>query len=344
MTMLVRAGVLTKFFDVAHSLKLQPHPVLRKVKLSRALLEDPNQHISQKASVALLEEAAAAAHCPTFGLRMAELRDLSDFGVVSLLISRQPTVRAALTTIIRYRHILNEASAMQIEDAGNMVVVRHDLVIDRPAPQATELAIGVLFRMCRALLGGKWHPYSVNFIHGAPDDLSVHRRVFGCKVEFGSEFNGFVCKASELDAPNPLADPAMARFAEQFIESIPSVSARSVALDVRKAIYTMLPTGKASIAYIAQSLGLGVHTLQRRLADEGESFTDLLHTVRCDLAERYIDNPQYSLARISELLGYGSPTSFTRWFISRFGVAPNVWRQRRRQRVRRKAPPGPGQS
>jgi AraC-like DNA-binding protein len=38
-------------------------------------------------------------------------------------------------------------------------------------------------------------------------------------------------------------------------------------------------------------------------------------------------NPRYSLQRVSELLGYSSPSSFTRWFIARFGMPPQQWRQ-----------------
>lgn len=326
MKTLVRAAVLTNFFEVARELGLDPQPLLRKVGLSRALLKDPEQRIPADAAVALLEESAQQAHCADFGLRMAESRQLSDFGVVSLLISHQPTLRDALTTTIQYRHLLNDTLAMQIEDAGKMVIVREEVVSQLPARQATELAIGVLYRMCSALLGSRWRPCSVNFTHEAPPDRRLHKRMFACPLEFGSEFNGFVCTAADLDAPNPAADPAMARYARQFVESLPLVSEPSVVLDVRKAIYLMLPTGRASSEYVAQGLGLSVRTMQRQLDEAGASFTELLNEVRRELAQRYIENPRYAMVRISELLGYSTPSSFTRWFIAQFGTAPQTWR------------------
>jgi len=41
--------------------------------------------------------------------------------------------------------------------------------------------------------------------------------VFGPEVEFGHEFNGIVCNAADLEAPNPGADPVMARYTPQLL-------------------------------------------------------------------------------------------------------------------------------
>jgi AraC-like DNA-binding protein len=192
--------------------------------------------------------------------------------------------------------------------------------------QSIELAIAVMHRFCTALLGAHWNPINVCFTHDAPADLSVHRRIFGCKVEFGCEFNGIVCPASNLDAANPLANEAMARHAQRYLDSLLGKYGNSVAFDVRKSIYLLLPMGRATIAQIAQSLGMNVRTLQRRLHEEGASFSELISCVRRDLVIRYLENPAYSLGRIADMLGYSMPNSFTRWFVSQFNMPPATWR------------------
>lgn len=330
MNTLVRAAVLTHFFEVSRAVGFNPQVVLREVGLSAAMLADPDQRIPAKAAVDLLERAAHSSDCLTFGLRMAESRQLSNFGVVSLLISHQPTLRDALATTIRYRHLLNDSLALQIEDAGPMVIVREEVMADRPTRQAIELAIGVLFRMCAAVLGRQWRPHSVNFSHAAPPDLSLHRRLFACPLVFGSEFNGIVFAATDLDLQNPAADPAMVRYARQFVDTIPGLREPVIDLEVRKAIYMMLPTGRATSDCVAQGLGLSLRTMQRQLDDAGVSFTHLLNEVRRDLVMRYMDKPSYNLIRVSELLGYSTPSSFTRWFKSQFGQAPARHRQAKR--------------
>ncbi len=327
MITLVRSAVLTNFFEVVNGLNFNPRESLQQVGLSQAMLMDPEQRISSDAAVALLEESARASGCPTIGLRMAESRQLSNFGAVSLLISHQRTLRDALITTIDYRHLLNESLALHIEDAGEHVIVREEVVSSANARQATELAIGVLFRMCAALMGSRWQPHSVNFSHSAPADLRLHRRVFACRLEFDSEFNGIVLSAADLDTPNPSADPAMARYAKQFIESMPLPHQHSIVLDVRRAVYLMLPMGRATSVCIAQGLGLSVRSMQRQLDQADASFTELLNEVRRELAPRYMDNPKHSLSRISELLGYSTQGSFTRWFEAQFGQIPSAWRQ-----------------
>jgi AraC-like DNA-binding protein len=195
-----------------------------------------------------------------------------------------------------------------------------------PSRQATELAIGVMFRLCAALLGSHWHPYSVNFTHQPPDNLQLHRRLFGCTLEFGSEFNGIVCAGASLDMTNANADPAMARYAQSYLDSLQSHQGTSMLFEVRKAIYLLLPMGRATIEQVAQSQGMNVRTLQRRLKDDGCAFNDVINDVRRDLVLRYLDNPNYTLGRIADMLGYSMASSFTRWFISQFGMPPATWR------------------
>ncbi|MFZ6049722.1 AraC family transcriptional regulator [Pseudomonas sp. CR3202] len=326
---MVRAAALTNYIEVAQHLGLNPQQLLRQVGLSQSLIDNPDQRLPTSAVAALLEESARAANCPTFGLRMAESRQLSDFGVISLLLSHQPTLRDALDVIVNYRHLLNESLALYVDEVGKTVILREEIISDTSAPmrQGMELAIGVLFRMCSALLGSNWRPLSVNFSHDAPPELQLHRRVFGCKMEFGSEFNGIVCQVADLDKPNPLADPAMARHAQRLVETLPGAARQSTLNDVRKAIYLLLPMGRSTIEQIAQSLGLNVRTLQRRLEESQVTFSDLINEARRDLVLRYMENPRYSLSRIADLLGYSVPSSFTRWFTCQFGKSPAAWRR-----------------
>lgn len=328
MTALVRAASLTNYLEVSRHLGLNPHALLAQVGLSASLLDDPNQRIPAATVIALLEASAQASHCETFGLRMAELRQLSDFGEISLLLSHQRTLRDALQVIVQYRHLLNDALAIHVEEAGKTVIIREEVVTDRAhgSRQATELAIGVMLRLCAALLGAHWRPISANFTHTAPADPTIHRRIFGCKLVFGSEFNGIVCPATDLDTTTPLANEAMARLAKRYLDTLQASGTPSLELEMRKTIYLLLPMGRATIEQVAQTQGMNVRTLQRRLEDCGVTFSDLVNGVRRDLVLRYLENPNYSLGRIADMLGYSMPSSFTRWFIAQFGMPPASWR------------------
>src|SRR6187551_2157688 len=119
MKRMVRAAALTNYFEVAQQLALD-----------RAMLTDPDNRIPASAVVKLLEESARASQCLAFGLRMAETRQLTDLGAISLLLTHKRTLREVLLAMINYRHLMNEALALQMEDAGTDVIIREEVVTD----------------------------------------------------------------------------------------------------------------------------------------------------------------------------------------------------------------------
>lgn len=328
MPKLVRAATLTNYLEVARRHGLDANILLARAGLARPQLEDAENLIAAEAVVQLLEESAADCGNPSFGLCLAESRQLAHLGAISLLLSHQPTLRDALQVMLHYRHLFNDTVAILVEEVARMVIIRLEVVCEPPRPcrQSNELAIGVLFRLCAALLGARWRPHSVNLTHHAPSDLQLHRRLFGCKLEFASEFNGIVCSDNDLNAANPHADPTMARLARRYMDSLAANSRPSMLHEARKAVYLLLPMGRASIEQVAQNLGLHVRTLQRHLKADGTSFHELLNEVRRDLVIRYLETPDYPLGQIAEMLGYAVPGSFTRWFNAQFGMSPAAWR------------------
>lgn len=338
MPALVRAAALTNFTEVALELGLDANAALRRAGLRRELVRQPDQLVEAQRVAQLLEDAARRAGCESVGLRIAARRQLSNFGVVSLLLMHQPTLRQVLMTLIEHLHLLNEQLAIQVEDDGHLVILREELLLPEAAPQSIELAIGVLYRMGQALLGERWQPSSVSFMHAAPQTLAFHARFFKCHVAFDAAFNGLVCQAADLDVPNPGADPVLADYARKMIASQPNDRQRSVDEAVRKAIYLMLPTGRATCKSVAEGLGMSMRTLQRQLDAHGSNFQRLLHEVREELAQRYVANPRYGLGEVAAMLGYSTHSAFTRWFSKQFGCAPEAWPRRAGARGRRSSP------
>ena len=331
MAAFVRSAALGNYTEVARRHGLDPGRMIRDAALDPAFLASPDLRIPTASVVALLERSARESRCPTFGLEMAESWRMSDFGAISLLLAHQRTLRDALESTIRYRHLLNDTVSLSIEDADSFVIVRADLVAEAAARsrQSIELAIGVVFRLFRALLGPQWRPRRVQFAHAAPAEMSVHRRIFGAGIAFGGDFNGIVCDAADFDRPNPSSDATMALHAQRFVESLPGARAPGEAEDVRRSIYQLLPHGRATIEQVARALGTNPRMLQRRLDACGETFSGLLNATRRELVMRYLENPAYSLTQIAALLGYGFPSSFTRWFAGEFGTSPARWRAQR---------------
>jgi AraC-like DNA-binding protein len=326
---LMRAAVLANFVDVAFRLGLKPDAQLRAVGLSRALINTPDRLISSDAAVRLLEGAAAASGCDTIGLRMAEPRPMSQFGVVGLLLAQQRCLRDVLQMAIRYLPLINESLAMTLEEQDGQALLREEVLTDANLPkhQAAELAMAANAKIIRAIAGPDWRPARVYFRHPPPRSLDQHRRVFGCPCQFDSDLNAMAFPARDLNRPNPNADPRMAEYALGFVETLREGKAQSIITIVRRQIYLLLPLRRATIKEVARSLGCSVRKLQLDLEAAATTFGDLLDAARQERVRLYMDNPHFDLGHVASLLGYNHQSSFTRWFVSRFGASPSAWKR-----------------
>ncbi len=141
-------------------------------------------------------------------------------------------------------------------------------------------------------------------------------------VEFGHDFNGIVCARRDLEVPNPGADPGIARLAHAMLESSATALAPSMTSQVRDLVVLLLGTGACTVERVAEYLGVDRRTVHRHLAREGQTFSDVLESVRRELADRYVCDHQRSLADVSALLGFSAPSSFSRWYRQSFGANP----------------------
>lgn len=294
---LVRSASLTQFAEVATSCGLDARALVREVGLPLRCLDEPDLKVPARAVGHLLELAAARGREGAFGLRMAQSRRLSNLGPL----------------------------ALRVEQVGNLVVIREELLHRGrdPLRQATELALAATYRMLSIFLGASWRPRLVCFAHRAPASDAPHRRLFGDAVEFGHEFNGIVCNASDLDAPNPGADPVMAHYAHallnQGLGAPPDMPSR-----VRQLVVLLLPRGHCRVDIVAQHLGIDRRTIARHLAAEGTTFSALVDELRRDLYERSRRDGSRTLGEVAGLLGFSAQSALSRWHRQAFGEAASA--------------------
>ena len=327
---LARYAALSGYGVLSYSLGLDWAPLMRSVGLDPAGLAVQDRWIPAAAVARLLEISAAASRREDFGVRLAEFRRLANLGPLTLVLREEPDVRSVLQMLISYEQTYNQAINICLSEAEGLAVIRVDLELGEPVDtrQATDLAVGALHHIHRRLHGRAWQPLSVCFSHPAPADITSYLRIFGSVVQFQHAFAGIVLRASDLAAPNKMADPLLRPYAHQFLDSItppPSTDVTTVTR-VRELIEMLLPTGRCSIVQVARSLGVDRRTLHRRLADSGETFSSLLNAVRAELAELLVPNPRRSLSEITENLGFSESSAFSRWFRGQFGCSPTEWR------------------
>ncbi|MBU6207725.1 MAG: helix-turn-helix transcriptional regulator [Alphaproteobacteria bacterium] len=321
----VRAAVLTGYMLTMKSLGADPLPLLREVGLSEKLLSNPEQSISRKTAMRLVERAVEVTGCATFGLRMAECRGLANLGAVSLLIAHANNLRDAIAALNRYRNQVNEKLVLRVIDVSDGLLIQQDLVAGevKRSNQFYDLALGVLMKLCTEMLGEEWYPKLAYLMHQPPPlaEIATYRRVFRCSPEFNAVCNGLVIDYSDFERRSRRADTALADHARKLVESLDLPERQSVIQQVEHSTLLLMPSGRATIETCSSLLGMSVRTLQRALEAEGASFSRLIGRQREQLSGEYLANPHISITDVAAMLGYSSISAFSRWHMQTFGIS-----------------------
>lgn len=328
MPTLIRSSSLTNYVEIAREVGLDPYALLRRARIDTSALLDPDLMISATAVMRLLENSARRAGVEDFGLRMAETRRLENLGPLALVLREEPTLRKALESLARHVGLHNESTALRIEDADDVTVLKQVVIgsMRGSLRQSVELLVCVLYRVLRLLLGPDWKPQSICFSHGAPKNQTTHRRVFGMPVLFDMDFDGVVLASADLDFGLPSYDPVLAPRARHFLNARLAQSEAPMPDKVRKLVLALLPTGECDVERVARQLGIDRKTLFRHLGKHGQTYSTIVEEVRGDLVTRYVENSDRPLSNVAALLGFSSLSAFSRWFAGRFERSATQWR------------------
>ena len=328
-----RAVTLTNYHEVARYVGLDPYAMLSRVGLQPIALRDPENWLPAGRILSLLEDSAAQSGRDDFGVLLGESRTFASLGPVSLLLRHESNMRQIVMAMIEYRRLINELLHLAVRDDGRSAIIEWSLIPGLRSVQGINLLATIAYRVLADGAGCGWQPDCIHFRHGPPRELATFKRIFRCALEFDSALDGMSCTPSSLDAVNAFAEPGLTPHARRLLNLMPAIRLTDSTRErTISAISLLLPSGGAHAEGVAQCLGIPVRTLQRRLIAEGQPFSSLLNETRRELAIRYLSNSTQSITTVAQLVGYSALSSFTRWFVTEFGMSPVKWRRVTRKR------------
>jgi AraC-like DNA-binding protein len=187
-------------------------------------------------------------------------------------------------------------------------------------------------RLLRRLAGPGWRAREVHFRHPRPADAREHARLFEAPLRFGQPRNALVFDEAALEARVRGADPWLLPIVEDHLRqqmAVPDPVA-SWPQAVRDRVARSMAEGQATVRAISRGLGLSVRTFQRRLAEHGLVFKQMVDEVRHELALRYLGDAGATLTDVALRLGYSELSAFDRAFRRWTGESPLEHRRRAR--------------
>jgi AraC-like DNA-binding protein len=280
--------------------------------------------------VRALELAAFACNVDNFGLRYGLAGRPEVFGALGAAWVAAPTLGQAIGQLVALFPSHQQATSLLLTRDGGMCKLSYRIldgsIVERR--QDAEAALGRLLGLLRVCLSSAWYPEEVHLEHPRPRVWREHEAAFGAPLYFGRPANALCFRSDLLAQPMPGANALLGReLRGQLLAAGAQGADVRLADQVRGHIRSMLPEGPPAIGQIAASMDMPRWTLQRRLANEGVVFSDLVDSVRRELAALYVRQLHVPITEIAELLGYSELSAFSRAFSRWFAASPRSVRE-----------------
>jgi AraC-like DNA-binding protein len=302
-------------------------PLLKRVGLTPELIAQPEERLSVRSQIALLDEAAIALKDDCLGLTLARDFDLREIGLLYYVMASSQTLGDALKRVARYSQITNEALVVRYREGNRLIISLSYSGVPRHSERhQIEFCIFAVLRICRMLTGRNLVPQHFSISHHRSGGTSEMARFVGTKVEFGADADEFALNVDARALPLIHSDPHLNDLLLKYCEAALADrrgDMRQLRTNVENAISSVLPHGRVLMEDVARSLGMSERTLARKLSDEGLNFSEILQQLRRDLAARYLDDRKLHVSKIAWLLGFNEVSAFTHAFKRWTGKTPS---------------------
>ncbi len=328
----IYASIIAPIPDLIADLGGKVDRPFRKSGVPVELATAPERVLPMRDYLTLLEAAARETGDEHFGVSLAERLEIDDLGPFGRLLTGAPTLRQAIETANALVQSYSPAMRCWLEIDGEAVRWHYRLVGVRDRREGRRLDCENTLLMFRTLIrlaaGPNWQPREILLEQATPHQLRVCEARLGAPVRSVGTAWALVFSRHLLGLPmtygKPLREMERQSLRTRLISSAPE---DSFAGSVRAIVGSRLSAGYPEISAVARSAGLSVRTFQRRLAREGEVYSDLVAAVRRDLAREMLADPSQSQLDVCMSLGYADASNFTRAFRQWTGVTPREFRR-----------------
>lgn len=293
-------------------------------------LSDPTLSISLRSYCSLFENAAQTMHEDNLGLWFGQQFKPTDLGLIGYIAVYSASMQSALQNFVELFPYHQQNTQLAIGERHGLLSLEYRIddgnIVSRR--QDAELSLGMFLNIFRHCYGPSWRPEEVLFEHPQPAGWAEHERAFDSPVFFGQRTNALVFKPHGLERRMPSSDPNLLTLLQRCITTlgVQPAGPKHDSERLKDYLLAALPDGCPTLEEAAETLGVSTWKLQRRLAEVGVTFKDLMEDTRRELALTYLQQPHLPLTEIAFLLGYSELSAFSRAFHRWTGTSPSAHR------------------
>ena len=274
---------------------------------------------------------------PGLGIKIGQMIEPKDFGIVGYLLAACSNLGQALTRYGRYQALVSSALSTEVEVCSDAIRHRWQLH-DVDTVSSYEFSTAVFVRLYQSLIGKPVAPVKVGLPFAEPQNADVYETLFDCPVEFGTESLVVDVPAKVMWMTISTSDPYMRKIFDRQAEAMLDAEAKAKGEvlpgsvedffeSLQRHLLMAMKDGDTSAKTVAAQMGYSLRSFYRLLASEGYSYRSIVAGLRRRLAKKYLQDESLSYADVAMLLGYSEQSAFARAFKDWMGMTPGEYRR-----------------
>ena len=320
---------LLNLFRALEALGIDAAALFRTAGCDPALLQVPETRVPPRTVERLYALSESATSDPCFGIEVGkQFRGVAMHALGFAWLS-SPSLGDGIRRLARYTRVLTDLWRAEIRDEERGVrysVIWLDPALGEPMSRH-DLAISALVQLCRITYGEAFAPIEVTTRREPGPCNQRYADWFRAPIIWSAPRQSILFRWEDLARPLPTSNPGVAVASEQLVVDYLARRDRDdITTQVRHKLLALFPSGAPTQETTARALGLSTRTLQRRLAESGTSFAQLLDETRRELSGDYLRSSDYAVGEIAFMLGFAETSSFNRAFRRWTGQSPSEFR------------------
>jgi len=321
-----RVAVMQPFVAYLESIGVPTEKYLLQVGLTPAMLDDPDNPIPTSLVFEFLNAACQAEGIDDIGLlagRASSVQMMDEFGK-RLLASE--TIGDYLKLGCRLINAVSSSEHFWLTEGDKEIRVCQAVsgLNEQDTIQHHLFSLLVTINTIRQASKETWCPTDITIPGMGSDTAASLAAVLpGATVIREGSYASFLIPRNLLARPMSAKGEQVPDGGLHFLTlQLPNDFVTSIV----QLIETLIIAGNPDVHTAASAAGLSLRILQRRLADSGTNYSALVANTRIDMAKRWIQDGNHSLADTASALGYTNQANFSRAFRSVTGLSPRAYR------------------
>ena len=327
------AIVLPNTINTALRLGVDIQDILRQLGISIDLDHITQSIIDLKQIHAIVTAVEKASGHPAIGLLSGEDFDFDYLPHLKSFIMSAHTLREALESTRPTQKLITSLMILKLEETKKTMSIKLKPDIELCAEDErhyTEMAFACIKSLTNRLMRKTVAPQAVHFRHGQSEITPWYADYFGSAIVLNAPENAIIYDRAIMDIPLPGGFPEIRRQAGNILnqQMTDSPLQGGLAEDLKRLLATHGELFNAPIEQVAQSLNMSTRTLQRRLAENVNSYAEIRDQIRFQLAAEALKSKRKSIEEIGDKLGFSDRHSFSRAFKRWSGLTPSTYRKK----------------